>query len=259
MDVKLRLFPSFQSRSEEDELMDDFSITDQRLTGALEQLRVVNQVLGGYSAPMKALRPLLLERHNEPIRILDLGTGIADFPEYLVRWAASQSPPCAIKVVAVDANPATVAHARRSLAQRLPEELQGAIDVQVADALALPYGDGSFDVVIASMFLHHFAHQKAVTVVQAMQRISRRGIIINDLQRHPLAYYGIAGLTRLLRASEMMQNDGPLSVLRGFQAQELRSIAADAGLREVSIQWCWAFRWLLTNLAVEHPAMNALA
>ena len=259
MDTTFRLFPSFRSRSEADELMDDFAITDHRLTDALDQLRVVNRYLGGYDAPMAVLRPLLLDAGTEPLRILDLGTGIADFPEHLVRWAARQSPARPVTVVAVDANPATVAHARRSLAQRLPAELQGAIDVQVADALALPYGDGSFDVVIASMVLHHFAHPSAVVVVEAMRRISRRGIIINDLQRHPLAYYGIAGLTRLLRATEMMQNDGPLSVLRGFTAAELETIAVEAGLRNVSIRWCWAFRWLLTTLAVEQPAMDAPA
>jgi hypothetical protein len=235
MDVKLQLFPSFRARSDQDELMDDFSITDRRLTVALDQLRVVNQLLGGTSAPMQVLGPLLLEHHERPIRVLDLGTGIADFPEHLVRWAASQSPPRAVEVVAVDANPATVAHARQSLADRLPAALRSAIDVQVADALALPYAHDSFDVVIASMFL------------------ARRGIIINDLQRHPLAYYGIAGLTRLLGASAMMQNDGPLSVLRGFQADELLGIAAEAGLRDVSIRWCWAFRWLLSTVVLKPP------
>jgi hypothetical protein len=40
---------SFQTRTDEDELMDDFSITDIRLTSALEQLRVVNRLLGGYA------------------------------------------------------------------------------------------------------------------------------------------------------------------------------------------------------------------
>ena len=249
MAVMLRLFPSFAARTDDDELMDDFSITDQRLTSALDQLRVVNQALGGYSAPMQVLRPLLLQSQAETIRILDLGTGIADFPEYIVRWAAQQRPARPVQIVAVDANPATVAYARQTLARRLPPELQTAIDVQVADALALPFADNSFDVVIASMFLHHFAQPKAVAVVRAMQRLASRGIIINDLQRHPFAYYGIAGLTRLFRASEMMQNDGPLSVLRGFQAAELKSIATEAGLGAVSIRWCWAFRWLLTTLS----------
>jgi hypothetical protein len=105
--------PSFKTRTNEDELMDDFSITDSRLTTALDQLRWVNQFLGGYSAPMEILKPLLLAPHTKPIRILDLGTGIADFPEFIVRWAAKQSPTPAVEIVAVDANPVTVAYAQR--------------------------------------------------------------------------------------------------------------------------------------------------
>ncbi|NQV11628.1 MAG: methyltransferase domain-containing protein [Cyanobacteria bacterium] len=242
------LFPSFKVRTDQDELMDDFSITDQRLTSALDQLRLVNQTLGGYSAPMKILRPLLLQAADQPLRILDLGTGIADFPEYLVRWVARHAPGRSIAIVAVDANPVTVEYARQALARRLPPDLQPAITVDVADALALPYPEQSFDVVIASMFLHHFAHAKAVQVMESMGRLARRGILINDLQRHPLAYAGIYGLTRLLRASEMMQNDGPISVLRGFEARELEAIATEARLEHVSIQWCWAFRWLLSTI-----------
>lgn len=38
--------PSFQIRTNQDELMDDFSIQDERLTDALEQLRPINQLLG---------------------------------------------------------------------------------------------------------------------------------------------------------------------------------------------------------------------
>lgn len=251
--MKLNLGPDFQTRTNEDELMDDFSITDSRLTDALDQLRWVNQFLGGYSAPMAILKPLLRNSPSQTIRILDLGTGIADFPEFIVRWAAAQSPAIDVEIVAVDANPVTVAYAQAALQARLPVALRSQVQVEVADALALPYAENSFDVVMASMFLHHFAQDSAIAIVKSMQRIARNGIIINDLQRHPLAYYGIYTLTRLLRASPMMQNDGPLSVLRGFQARELQAIAAGAELPAFSLQWRWAFRWLLTTVNAGSP------
>lgn len=240
--------PSFQVRTNQDELMDDFSITDDRLTSALEQLRWVNQFLGGYSAPLEILKPLLRISTSQPIRILDLGTGIADLPEVVVRWAAQQSPAISVEIVAVDANPVTVDYARQSLNKRLSPELASLIQVEVADALALPYATNSFDVVMASMFLHHFAEANAIVIVREMQRIARNGIIINDLHRHPLAYYGIYSLTRLLPASPMVQNDGPLSVLRGFEASDLKTIATGAGLQSFSLHWRWAFRWLLSTV-----------
>ncbi|MGA0199554.1 MAG: methyltransferase domain-containing protein, partial [Prochlorotrichaceae cyanobacterium] len=181
---------------------------------------------------------------------LDLGTGIADLPEVVVRWGNQQSPSIPVEIVAVDANPVTVDYARQALNKRLPPELASQIQVEVADALALPYATDSFDVVMASMFLHHFAETNSIVIVGEMQRIARNGIIINDLHRHPLAYYGIYSLTRLLPASPMVQNDGPLSVLRGFAASDLKTIATGAGLKSFSLHWRWAFRWLLSTVTL---------
>jgi len=242
---------SFQTRTDEDELMDDFSITDIRLTSALEELRTVNRFLGGYDTTMAVLAPWLKVRsqtNSKPIRILDLGTGIADFPEYIVSWAAQQSPPIDLELVAIDANPATVDYARQSLSKRLPEALSSKIRVEVADALALPYDDGEFDVAMGAMFLHHFAEERAIAIVHSMNRVSKGGILINDLHRHPLAYYSFYTLSRLFQASEMVQNDGPVSVLRGFCGPELETIAQKAGLQDFTVRWRWPFRWLLSTL-----------
>jgi SAM-dependent methyltransferase len=242
--------PSFRIRTDQDELMDDFSIQDERLTDALEQLRPINQLLGGYATTMEVLAPFLKMRShsNQKTRILDLGTGIGDFPEYIVRWAATQSPAIDVEIVAIDANPITVDYARASLNKRLPPDLQAKIKVEVTDALALPYADDQFDVAIAAMFLHHFAHDNAVQIVRSMQRVSQHGILINDLHRHPLAYYGIYALTRLLPAVQMVRNDGPLSVLRGFKYPELKNIAESAGLTNFSLKWRYAFRWVLNTV-----------
>jgi ubiquinone/menaquinone biosynthesis C-methylase UbiE len=242
--------PSFRERSDADELMDDFSITDERLTDALEQLRLVNRFLSGYSTTMAVLKPFLRSRAGQTTRLLDLGTGIADFPEYIVRWAARQTPAIAVEIVAVDANPVTANYARAALKQRLSPELASKIMVEVADALALPYAEKSFDLAMGAMFLHHFARPNAIAIVQSMERVSRHGILINDLHRHPLAYYGIFTLTRLLPASPMVRNDGPLSVLRGFQKPDLIAIAKGAGLKNASLQWRFPFRWLLTTVSL---------
>lgn len=242
--------PSFQIRTDQDELMDDFSIQDERLTDALEQLRPVNQFLGGYATTMTAIAPFLKANRDRPIHILDIGTGIGDFPEYIVRWAAAQSPPIDVQITAIDANPVTVAYAQSALQKRLTPELQAQITLEVADALALPYADQQFDIAIAAMFLHHFAHDNAVQIVRSMQRVASHGILINDLHRHPFAYYGIYALTRILPAVQMVRHDAPLSVLRGFKYQELAQIAKAAELTDYSLDWRYAFRWLLSTIAI---------
>lgn len=248
---------SFKTRTNEDELMDDFSITDIRLTRALEELRVVNRFLGGYGTTMAVLKPWLkaraVDRANSrnpthPIRILDLGTGIADFPEYIVKWAYQQSPSINLELVAIDANPATVEYARDALKKRLLPELNAKIQVEVADALNLPYRDGEFDVAMGAMFLHHFGEERAIDIIRSMNRVSNGHLLINDLHRHPLAYYSFYSLSRLFQASEMVKNDGPISVLRGFQKPELETIARKAELQTFTIRWRWPFRWVLSTL-----------
>jgi SAM-dependent methyltransferase len=243
--------PSFQIRTDQDELMDDFSIQDERLTEALEQLRPINQLLGGYATTMEVIAPFLRSRShlNQKTKILDLGTGIGDFPEYIVRWAAKQIPAIDVEVVAIDANPVTVDYARLALQKRLPANLQSKIKIEVADALTLPYLKHEFDLAIAAMFLHHFARGNAIEIVRSMQRIAKHGILINDLHRHPLAYYGIYALTHLLPATPMVRHDGPLSVLRGFKFEELEDITQSAGLTNFSLKWRYAFRWVLSTIS----------
>ncbi len=245
--------PSFNARTDEDEQMDDFSIDDERLTDALQQLRLINQYLSGYSTTMSFLKPYLRSRAkamHPKTRILDVGTGIADFPEQIIQWADQNLRNHDIEIVAIDANPVTVAFAQKTLNERLPKQLSDRIQVETADALALPYADNAFDLAIGAMFLHHFPNDAATEIVRSMQRVARDGILINDLHRHPLAYYGIYTLTRIFPASPMVRNDGPISVLRGFDAPELAAIAQSASLPNVSIRWRFPFRWLLTTVTL---------
>ena len=237
--------PTFAHRFVGDEMMDDFSIVDDRLTRALDNLRTVNRFLGGYAVVKAALAPLVEAR--QPIRVLDLATGVADYPEALVRWAEVRGVP--VEVVAQDANPVTAAYARAVLDRRLAPPLRAHIRVEVGDALDLPYADGAFDVVVASHFLHHLDGDAAVALLREMNRVARRGLVINDLHRHPLAYYSIVALAAVLPVSPMFRHDGPISVLRGFNRDELRALAEAAGLRGYRIGWHWAFRWSLSTIS----------
>ncbi len=224
--------------------MDDFSIVDARLTRALDDLRWANRWLGGYAATRSALEPLL--RRRRVLRVIDLGTGAADYPEHLVRWGARRGK--TVEVVAVDANPHTVAYAQTALDRRLPAGFRAQVEVVCADALDLPYADDAFDVALAALFLHHLPDEEAVALLQEMDRVARGGVVVNDLHRHPLAYYGVRALGTLTRASEMFRHDGPVSVRRAFRREDLEALAAAAGLAPARIRWRWAFRWILSTI-----------
>ena len=78
-----------------------------------------------------------------------------------------------------------------------------------------------------------------------MQEHARVGWFINDLQRHPLAWWSIRLLTGWLSRSYLVRNDAPLSVLRGFKRGEWERILQEARMKGYSLQWKWAFRWLV--------------
>jgi len=225
--------------------MDDPSIVDGRLTRALRDLRLANRWLGGHGATMTVLAPYL-QAAQRPVRVLDLGTGGADFPIHLVRGAEARG--AEVHVVGLDANPVTVDFARQQVARRLPSRLHGRVQVMVGDALAPPFAPEAFDVVTAALFLHHFDDGEAVDVLRQMQTLARDGIVVNDLHRHPLAFYGLRLLSYLLPVSEMFAHDGPLSIRRGFRRDELVRLAERAGLARAAVRWHWAFRWTLSTL-----------
>lgn len=237
------MLPDLSQRIDVPELMDDFSITDHRLEEALRDLRYVNRYLGGVRVIRSELEPLL--RHRS-LRILDVGTGIADIPEQIVRWADESGYD--VHFTAVDANPATIAVARKSLSQRLKPSLRQRVVVRTDDALNLECDDASFDVATASLFLHHFRGEGAVRVLREMNRVASCGIIVNDLHRHPLAYVAVRSIAAVMPVSEMFGHDGPASVRRGFNSVELRDLAAAAGLAHPRIRRAWAFRLVLSTL-----------
>jgi ubiquinone/menaquinone biosynthesis C-methylase UbiE len=246
----LRSFlPDFTARAQTEEWMDDFSINDGRLQRALRDLRRINRLLGGHRATDAVLDPTL--RRHASLRVLDVGTGSGDYPVHFVRRGAQRKT--RVAAVGVDLNPVTVGHGRAWLDRALPPSLRQRAEIEVADALALPYPDDAFDVAHAALFLHHFHGPDAVQLLREMDRVSRLGVVVNDLHRHPVAYVGIWALSRLLQLAPMVQHDGPISVARGFRRTELERLAHEAGLETATVRWHWAFRWTLSTLPDAAP------
>ncbi|HTE11556.1 MAG TPA: hypothetical protein VK645_11305, partial [Chitinophagaceae bacterium] len=73
------------------------------------------------------------------------------------------------------------------------------------------------------------------------------GFFINDLHRHFLAYYSIKILTGLFSKSYLVKNDAPLSVQRGLIKKEWEGLLKQSVLDNYSIEWKWAFRWLIIS------------
>jgi hypothetical protein len=105
------------------------------------------------------------------------------------------------------------------------------------------------DIIFSSLFCHHFTNEELERQLQWMQRHARVGFFVNDLHRHPLAYYSIKWLTAIFSKSYLVKNDAPLSVLRGFSRKEWQQLLNNAGIVNFSVSWKWAFRWLVTGVS----------
>jgi SAM-dependent methyltransferase len=224
--------------------MDDPEVEGEALRTALRDLRRINRLLGGLRASTAVLKPMLATRSS--LHVLDVGSGTGDYLAHFVRQGARHDT--RVRATGIDLNPRTVGHGRAWLDATLPPALRSEAHLEVGDALALPYPDDAVDVAHAALFLHHFHGRAAVQLLREMDRVSRAGILVNDLHRHPLAYLGIWALSRAASFSPMVQHDGPLSVRRGFRRADLQALAGAAGLPSAAVRWHWAFRWTLSSL-----------
>lgn len=205
----------------------------------LKNLRTINKYFGGLSAVRKALSSFLREIPLEcAITILDLATASADHPIDIVERARRDGR--SVHVTAVDNNPHMLTIARAQTSQH-PN-----ITIERGDILNLHFPDKSFDIAICSLALHHFSHEDALDILRHMDRLSRVGIIVNDLQRSWIGA-GTAWLyTHLTTRNPLTLNDSYVSVLRAFTVPELRELAAKAGLRECAISRRPFFRLVMT-------------
>ena len=230
----------FSERSREPEWIDGSDYTGEEFRDCLSDLRRINQLLGGQRALARRLFPLIEATGRSHIRLLDIGTGSADLPRMVVEWARQRGR--RVDFVVVDLHPLAVREARDWVVD-YPEIL-----VVQADAFQLPFVEGGFDFVMASLFLHHFEDEAAARLLQRLSRVAREAFLINDLRRHPLAYYSIRCLTWLFTRNRLVRHDAAVSVLRGFQDADWRKIAGLAGL-SIGVHRHFPFRYLIIGEA----------
>jgi hypothetical protein len=209
------------------EMMDRPSSSGE-LAGALEAITQLNRFFGGCRLTLRHVRHLLAPLSADKlVTMLDVGTGAADIPVALVRWARRAGR--RIRVLALDRDSATLAYARRSAAA-YPE-----ITTVQGDALALPVRPGSVDIVISAMTLHHLQPEEAVRYLAEIDAASRIGWVVNDLVRGRVAHRLVWAATRLFSRNAMARHDGPLSILRSYTPPEVAALCEKAGLFDVNV------------------------
>lgn len=225
-------------RSEAEEIMDDLDYNGPILHDALDKLAKINQWLGGNIVTINGLKKAL-KNHNksDAITIIDLGCGGGDILREISLFGIKNN--YNFKLIGIDANPHTVNYANL-LSQKYDN-----VSFEAIDIFSDQFNNLEYDLVLTTLFLHHFKEDQLVSFLKPVLQKAKLGIVVNDLHRHKLAYYLFKLLCTTIKNKTIVE-DGLTSVLRGFKREELTTISKQINAN-YQIQWKWAFRfqWIL--------------
>jgi ubiquinone/menaquinone biosynthesis C-methylase UbiE len=214
-----------RTRSVALELLDGEHLNARELALNLREMAMLNRLPGGTRDSVRAVERLLGDQTEGTV--LDVGTGSGDFVRRLRRRRHAE-------VIAVDLRGEVLAIAARNLAGI------SNVSLMEADVLALPLGDSEVDVAHASLLLHHLDPDDAIAALAEMKRVSRLGVVINDLRRGVFPFVMTAAAVLTLSRGAYTRHDGVLSARRAYTLAELDTLAGKAGLRRVSRSlWFW--------------------
>ncbi len=217
------------------ELMDNPSLDSIEHQDALTALDRIHRMLGAYAGLYREAQRIAGKGNPS---ILDLGTGGGGFLAYAASRGNVPGQAVGNALIGLDRSMFALQRARRCHAPAPP--------VLVADARAIPLGDGSVDVVTALLFLHHFDEADAGSVLKEAARVARKGLVVCDLWRSRLALLATWIATRAVSRSWVFHVDGPRSVHAAFNTDELALLAERAGLGGARVTRHLPFRTLLT-------------
>jgi ubiquinone/menaquinone biosynthesis C-methylase UbiE len=227
----------FKTRSTKLERIDTGDYTAEEYDRFLEDIRLVNRFAGDNWALRKTL---LREVENEDLRefsVLDIGAGSGELLRTIARFSRKQNRRTTLCGLELN---------KRSAESILEESINyREISSIRGDAVKLPFADNSFDYVISSLFTHHLTEKNIIASLREMSRVSKRKFFVIDLHRHPLAYASYKMFCVGFRISQLVREDGSLSILRGFKASELNDLAAAANLENISVKRHFPYRLVL--------------
>lgn len=194
------------------ELLDNDTGTPREIADSLADLRFFNRAFGGIDTTEQLVRRVVRESRARELSLLEVAAGSGDVPLTVQRRLA---PDVRLRVTLLDSN-----------ASHLPANAP----TVVANALALPFADDSFDIVSCALFVHHLEPDEVPLFASEALRVARRAVLINDLRRGTLHLALIYAGMPLYR-SRLTRHDAVASVRRAYTECEMRSMLEPLGQR----------------------------
>jgi 2-polyprenyl-3-methyl-5-hydroxy-6-metoxy-1,4-benzoquinol methylase len=205
-------FPNlFPRRLIKPELLDHLPPEEARPN--LADLTRINENFGGHAVILKTIRRVA--HAQEEFSLVDIGAASGDTAR-VIRAAFPRS-----FVVSFDYNTTNLSAAPH------PK--------MIGNAFQLPFAPGSFDYVLCSLFLHHFEDERVVELLRSFYDLARKALFVCDLERSIIPYLFLPASKLLFRWKPVTIHDGMISVRASFTKDELRALAAEAGLRNCEL------------------------
>lgn len=229
--------PLFRERSHEKELLDSEGIPFEDIRRNMKELDLINHYLGGHSITIRGFQHFI-SNEDVPFSIVEVGCGGGDNLRAIKTWSEVEG--LEVQLTGIDINPDCIRFAEEQIRNQGIRFISS--DYRKVQFIEKP------DIIFCSLFCHHFTNEELTELLRWLRANCKKGFFINDLHRHPLAYYSIKLLTKLFSRSYMVKNDAPLSVRRGFRRSDWEEVFRSSGISNFKLQWKWAFRWLITYI-----------
>jgi ubiquinone/menaquinone biosynthesis C-methylase UbiE len=229
----------FQQRSYKPERLDTGEYTADEYDVCLSELRFINRYIGDTWALKATLLREIESVNLQEFSVLDVGAGSGELLREIAKFARKTNRQT--RLFGLEYNQRSAESIKLE-----SKDFSEIISIR-GNALQLPFHDNAFDYTICSLFTHHFNDENVVQILSEMNRVSARGIFVIDLHRHAIAYGLYKMFCVAFRISNLVREDGSLSVLRGFKPNELKDLAEKAKLENVSVTRHFPFRLVLST------------
>ncbi len=204
------------------ELLDADSGTPAEIASALTDLRHINQWFGGIAATQSMVTQVSQKLGVSSLSLLEVAAGAG----YVPQAASARMGKLGV-------------HLQVTLLDRAPSHLksgsQNGSSAVAGDAMALPFGGESFDLVSCCLFAHHLEPEEMVQFVNDGLRVCRAAVIINDLVRDPI-HLALVYLSLPLYRSHLTHHDAPASVRRAYSIGEMNEMLRQTKAAKVEIE-----------------------
>jgi hypothetical protein len=215
-----------------DEILDGLAATDPAAERSRRDLRRVHRAMGTRTILLHALRQLTPPRPSStPFRVLELGAGDGSLMLRVARALAPEWPHVELTLLDRQAlvDRATIA-GYAAVGWTADTTVMDVLDWASASITARPHGNGTarWDLIVANLFLHHFAGAQLASLLDAVAASSDR-FVACEPRRHWIALAG-SHLFGAIGANAVTRTDAVLSVRAGFSGNELTALWATHGV-----------------------------